>query len=361
MGRLETKSGWPPGAVLIEALFSESRDILLLADSDLAVIKANLAAGMLFGRAARELEGRGADSLLDPEGGAGIGRIASRLRIDGETASARLRVRDYLGVERSLSATLRCVAGDDRDARLVLIALRESANPAAHSLSGLDSRLLIKRLLKGISDSVLLVDVKQRTICDCNLGAERMFGYERSEIVGRSPQFLAASEEQAKDYLERSGESFAKNGFFQDKMRCRRKDGSAFMTLATNLALFGASGELEFILAINRDITAEEKLLEEVFRLSEKSKLVLEALNQSIMPLQRPVPRTSLSSLGFSARQIEIANVLVAGEPTKIIADRLRISESAVKSHLSSMYRRLGVGSRVEFVKYMHNRDILME
>jgi DNA-binding NarL/FixJ family response regulator len=95
--------------------------------------------------------------------------------------------------------------------------------------------------------------------------------------------------------------------------------------------------------------------------LSEKSKLVLEALNKSIMPFRSPEPRPSLGSIGFSRRQIEIAAILLAGEPTKIIADRLRISESAVKNHLSVMYRRLGVGSRVEFVKYIHNHGILLE
>jgi PAS domain S-box-containing protein len=188
-----------------------------------------------------------------------------------------------------------------------------------------------------------------------------MFGYARSEILGRSPQFLAPSDVQAKDYVERSRESYAKNGFFQEKMKCKRKDGSIFMTMATNLALFGSSGELEFILAINRDITTEEKMLEEVLMLSEKSKLVLEALNKSIMPFRSPEPRPSLGSIGFSRRQIEIAAILLAGEPTKIIADRLRISESAVKNHLSVMYRRLGVGSRVEFVKYIHNHGILLE
>jgi hypothetical protein len=41
-------------------------------------------------------------------------------------------------------------------------------------------------------------------------------------------------------------------------MRCKRKDGTLFITLATNIALFDTAGELRYVLAINRDLTAEE-------------------------------------------------------------------------------------------------------
>jgi DNA-binding NarL/FixJ family response regulator len=79
------------------------------------------------------------------------------------------------------------------------------------------------------------------------------------------------------------------------------------------------------------------------------------------MPLKNTVPLMNLSDLGFNDRQIDIAAILVTGETTKVIAGKLHISESAIKNHLSIMYRRVGVSSRMEFSKYIHDHQIRIE
>jgi PAS domain S-box-containing protein len=188
-----------------------------------------------------------------------------------------------------------------------------------------------------------------------------MFGYSRDELIGRSPQFLAHDEETAKGYVARGRENYARTGFYQEKMLCRKKDGSAFMTAATNIVLFDGNGEQKYVLAINRDLSQEEKMLDNIVRLSEQSSRLLQTLNESIRPLKSALPIISLGSLGFSRRQIDIAAILVTGETTKAIAAKLKVSESAIKNHLSIMYRRLGVSSRMELMTYLHERKIRIE
>lgn len=51
---------------------------------------------------------------------------------------------------------------------------------------------------------------------------------------------------------------------------------------------------------------------------------------------------------GFTVREIEVCLFLSLGMKNQEIADQMFISEKAVKFHLSKVYRKLGVKSRLE-------------
>ncbi len=69
------------------------------------------------------------------------------------------------------------------------------------------------------------------------------------------------------------------------------------------------------------------------------------------------VERTELIKLQprlwLTNRQREIAEYVVAGATSREIADTLELSLHTVKTHMKNIYRRLGVGSRVEMVKML--------
>jgi two-component system, NarL family, nitrate/nitrite response regulator NarL len=50
----------------------------------------------------------------------------------------------------------------------------------------------------------------------------------------------------------------------------------------------------------------------------------------------------------LSPREIEILSYLIAGRSNAEIAHELNISMSTVKAHVSSIYRKLGVSSRMQ-------------
>ena len=51
---------------------------------------------------------------------------------------------------------------------------------------------------------------------------------------------------------------------------------------------------------------------------------------------------------GLSEREREVLGLLVEGLPNKLIARRLEISEKTVKSHLTRIFRELGVTDRTQ-------------
>lgn len=60
-----------------------------------------------------------------------------------------------------------------------------------------------------------------------------------------------------------------------------------------------------------------------------------------------PLPSESLS-----ARELELARLLVQGFDTRAIADHLALSEKTVRNNLTLLYEKLGVGNRVQAILY---------
>jgi DNA-binding CsgD family transcriptional regulator len=61
---------------------------------------------------------------------------------------------------------------------------------------------------------------------------------------------------------------------------------------------------------------------------------------------------------GISAREREVLGLLLEGMPNKLIARRLEISEKTVKSHLTSIFRQIGVTDRVQAVLWAERHGL---
>jgi DNA-binding NarL/FixJ family response regulator len=64
------------------------------------------------------------------------------------------------------------------------------------------------------------------------------------------------------------------------------------------------------------------------------------------------------AELGITNRQGEILNLLMRGLPNKRIASALGVSESTVKEHVTGIFERLGVRSRIEVITLINQRRI---
>jgi DNA-binding NarL/FixJ family response regulator len=64
---------------------------------------------------------------------------------------------------------------------------------------------------------------------------------------------------------------------------------------------------------------------------------------------------------GISPREREVLALLLDGLPNKLIARRLEISEKTVKSHLTSIFRAIGVTDRVQAVLWVERQGLRSE
>jgi len=68
--------------------------------------------------------------------------------------------------------------------------------------------------------------------------------------------------------------------------------------------------------------------------------------------------RDSLLPFGLTIREMEILNVLAGGLTSKQIAQKLSISEHTVKHHLSHIFDKTGVDTRLELVLFAHHHQL---
>ena len=127
------------------------------------------------------------------------------------------------------------------------------------------------QLLENARDAIVVRDVHHR-IRFWNRSAERLYGWHRSEVLGRSAEELLYND--AGTFREASRQVLEK-GEWRGRMEQLRRDGSPITIEGHWTLVRGEQGEPESILAINTDITGRLSL-EEQLRQSQR----LEAVGQ---------------------------------------------------------------------------------
>jgi DNA-binding NarL/FixJ family response regulator len=67
----------------------------------------------------------------------------------------------------------------------------------------------------------------------------------------------------------------------------------------------------------------------------------------------------AIASLGISARECEVLEMLAEGHANKVIARRLDISPNTVKTHVARLFEKLEVASRTQAIGKARELDIL--
>jgi DNA-binding NarL/FixJ family response regulator len=91
----------------------------------------------------------------------------------------------------------------------------------------------------------------------------------------------------------------------------------------------------------------------------------IEAAARGEAPLDPKAARALLSARratgpadGLSDREREVLALIARGLPNKLIAQRLGISEKTVKTHLTSIYRQIGVTDRTQAALWAQRHDV---
>ncbi len=148
-----------------------------------------------------------------------------------------------------------------------------------------------------ISDGVILTDLNGRII-DWNPGAEKAFGYEKSEVLGKSPAILHRPEESAVLTAEILA-VLLRDKIWRGEINIIRKDGSHGVVETVVVPLYGADGSVIATIGANRDITNRK-------RAEEQLRMVQGALRDQNDELEQEVKRRSMRIQELEQRRMQV-------------------------------------------------------
>jgi DNA-binding NarL/FixJ family response regulator len=64
-------------------------------------------------------------------------------------------------------------------------------------------------------------------------------------------------------------------------------------------------------------------------------------------------------SVGLTERELEILEILPTGDTVAEMAQNLFVTESTIKTHLASIYRKLGATNRVQAINSARKKGLL--
>ncbi|HEX8324891.1 MAG TPA: PAS domain S-box protein [Tepidisphaeraceae bacterium] len=131
--------------------------------------------------------------------------------------------------------------------------------------------------------AIFMVDLQSR-VTTWNTGAERIFGYAESEIIGQPFALLFTPEDRAQGVDEQELAVAAAEGRASDDRWQLRKGGERFFASGMTTPLRTGEGELRGFVKICRDLTEPHKIQEQRERLLEQERLArLEAERAMIL------------------------------------------------------------------------------
>jgi PAS domain S-box-containing protein len=145
---------------------------------------------------------------------------------------------------------------------------------------------LLESVVTHLRDTVLITEGEPVSepgprIVFVNPAFEKMTGYTREEVIGRSPRFLQ-SERTSRKELDRIRQALLANESVHAELNNRCKDGTEYWVEVSIVPLFSAAGACTHFVSLQRDVT-NRKLTE--IKISEQAAL-LDRANDAIIVLR---------------------------------------------------------------------------
>ncbi len=156
------------------------------------------------------------------------------------------------------------------------------------------ARNFLENVLESSTEYSIIAKDLDRRILAWNKGAERFYGYDASEVIGRSSEMLHVPEEIQSGAVAELHRRALAQGHATGLFRRRRKDGSEFLARVVMTRRNDSRGNAIGYLVVSHDVTAEQRHLEEQRYLAE----VGEAL-QSSLDYAETVESVAQLPLGF--------------------------------------------------------------
>ena len=195
-------------------------------------------------------------------------------------------------------------------------------------------------LFNSVSEAIYIQD-KQGIFLDVNRGVEKMYGYTREELIGKSPEFLSAQEKNNLEEITRMMEEIARTGKpGRFEFWGKRKSGEIFPkdVIANRGKYFGKN----VIITTARDITAAKLAETSLKESSDQLSLVLQGSQLGFWDwniLTGEVKRNQIwaEMLGYTLQEIEFS---VKNWDTLVHEEDRERAWKSINDHLSGITSR---------------------
>jgi len=213
----------------------------------------------------------------------------------------------------------------------------------------------LRGLVRGSRLPMLLFRLVEGEILEASDPLIALFAASQEAMVGRQVVDFVIGEAgmRARWALMAAGEL---DGYQLTGRACRRLDGS---TLTVDVSVNSCGGAEPRRYAVAKlapphvvDRTWElERVLQQIAREIEATGVLAGSWGPTASPR---VPALA----GLSTRELEIVRRLLVGDRVPMIAQQLFLSESTVRNHLTSVYRKLGVRSQQQLLSLLRAEQL---
>jgi PAS domain S-box-containing protein len=237
-----------------------------------------------------------------------------------------------------------------------------ASSPAAGSDDVLPGEAWFRLLVQSVKDYAIFVLDPQGHVASWNAGAERIKGYNASDILGRHFSNFYLPDDLAADRPGMELRVAAREGRFEDEGWRVRKDGTLFWANVVITALRNEQGELVGFAKVTRDLTerraAEAQAVEDARRLAE-AETANRTKSEFLAALSHEL-RTPLNAIGGYLDLLTLGVHGPLNEEQRRALDRIRASQRHLVGLITDLldFGRLEAG-RVRYdIGEVHLADV---
>jgi PAS domain S-box-containing protein len=198
---------------------------------------------------------------------------------------------------------------------------------------------LYQLLVSSVRDYAIFALDPTGHIISWNAGAQRIKGYEPSEIIGRHFSTFYPPEDVAAGKTTWELEVAAREGRFEDEGWRVRKDGTRFWASVVITALRGEDGKLVGFAKVTRDLTerraAEQRAIEDARHVAE-AEAANRAKSEFLATMSHEL-RTPLNAIGGYAELLTLGIAGPLSEDQRQYVDRIRRSQQQLLAIITDL------------------------